>query len=90
MFFLHFNGWTMSRYAFLCSVFLGFSCYGSETDFLDSDYYPKSQTTYGGVGLIATPTARFYEDGEFGLDYLQKLHTTVYLQKYSFSLGWKR
>ena len=66
MFFLHFNGWTMSRYAFLCSVFLGFSCYGSETDFLDSDYYPKSQTTYGGVGLIATPTARFYEDGELG------------------------
>jgi len=56
----------MSKFAFLCCIFLGFSCYGSETDFLDSDYYPKSQTTYGGIGLVENPTARFSEDGEFG------------------------
>ena len=31
----------------------------------DSDKY--SQNTYGGIGLIQTPTARFSNDGEFGI-----------------------
>jgi len=55
----------MSRYTLFFCIFLGFSCYGSETDLLDSDYYPKSQSTHGGIGLIQIPTARFSNDGEF-------------------------
>ena len=55
----------MSRYSFFCCIFLGFSCFGSESDLLDSDYYSKSQSTYGGIGLIQIPTARFSNDGEF-------------------------
>ena len=55
----------VSRYFFLCWIFLGFSCFGSESNFSDSDYYPKSQSTYGGIGLIQNPTARFSNDGEF-------------------------
>ena len=57
----------MSRYAFLIFIFLGFSCpcFGSELNLSDSDYYSKSQSTYGGIGLIQNPTARFSDDGEF-------------------------
>jgi len=55
----------MSKYIFLCCIFLGFSCYGGESDLLDSDYYSKSPSTYGGIGLIQNPTARFSNDGEF-------------------------
>ena len=55
----------MSRYTFLFCIFLGFSCFASEMDFLDSDYYSKSQTSYGGIGLIQNPTGRFADDGEF-------------------------
>ena len=55
----------MSRYTFLFFIFLGFCCFDSEADLLDSDYYSKSQTTYGGIGLIQNPTARFSADGEF-------------------------
>ena len=31
----------------------------------DEEFYPISQSTYGGIGLIQTPTARFSDDGEF-------------------------
>ena len=34
------------------------------SDYLTNDQY--SQSTYGGIGLIETPTARFSNDGEFG------------------------
>ena len=55
----------MSRYVFLLCFFLGFSCFGSESNVLDSDYYTMSQSTFGGIGLIQIPTARFSDDGEF-------------------------
>ena len=57
----------MSRYVFLFCFFLGFSCFCSESAFSesDSDYYSNSQSTYGGIGLIQIPTARFSNDGEF-------------------------
>ena len=55
----------MSRYVFLLCFFLGFSCFGSESNVVDSDYYTMSQSTFGGIGLIQTPTARFSDDGEF-------------------------
>ncbi len=54
----------MARYFLLFCVFLGFSCFGSESDLLDSDY-PVSQSSYGVVGLVVMPTARFANDGEF-------------------------
>jgi len=34
------------------------------SDYLINDQY--SQSAYGGIGLIVTPTARFSNDGEFG------------------------
>ena len=36
--------------------------YGDDSDLND---YPVSQNSYGGVGLMMTPSARFHEDGEF-------------------------
>ena len=72
----------MKKYTFLCCVFLGFSCFGSESDPLVLDYYAKSQTTFGGIGLIQNPTARFSNDGEltFGIskeDPYRRLYSTV-------------
>ena len=55
----------MNRYIFLCCIFLGFSCFGSESVLLDSNYYSKNQSAYGGIGLIQIPSARFSDDGEF-------------------------
>ena len=55
----------MSRYFLLSLIFFGFSCFGSESGHLDLDYYSKSQSTYGGIGLLQMPTARFSDEGEF-------------------------
>ena len=55
----------MNRYIFLCCIFLGFSCFGSESVLLDSNYHSKNQSAYGGIGLIQIPSARFSDDGEF-------------------------
>ena len=49
----------------MCCIFLGFSCLGNGSELLDFDKHPVSQSTYGGIGLIETPTARFSNDGEF-------------------------
>ena len=49
-------------------LFIGFYCFlvnaEPNTDYSINDQY--SQFTYGGIGLIETPTARFSNDGEFG------------------------
>ena len=49
------------------SSFIFFFCLNANTeqnlDFSDNTQY--SQYSYGGVGLIETPTARFSPDGEF-------------------------
>ena len=46
----------------LCFIFFSFDIFCQDTSPL------ISQTTYGGIGLIQTPTARFSEDGElFGI-----------------------
>ena len=55
----------MSRYTLFCLIFLGFSCFASESGHFDLDYYSKSQSTYGGIGLLQIPTARFSDEGEF-------------------------
>ena len=57
----------MNKYTFLCGMLLVLvlDCFGSETELLDSDYYSKSPTALGGIGLIQNPTARFSNDGEF-------------------------
>ena len=55
----------MKKSVFLCCIFFGLSCFGGESDLLNSNYYSKSQNTYGGIGLIQNPTARFSNDGEF-------------------------
>ena len=49
----------------MCCIFLGFSCLGNGSELLDFDKHPVSQSTFGGIGLIETPTARFSNDGEF-------------------------
>ena len=45
----------------ILSIFIVLPCLGND------DYYNGliSQSTYGGIGLIETPTARFSQDGEF-------------------------
>ena len=49
-------------------LFIGFYCFlvnaEPNSDYSINDQY--SQSTYGGIGLIQTPTARFSNDGEFG------------------------
>ena len=55
----------MNRYVLLCCVLLGFPSFAKTSDLINSDYYSKTQTTWGGIGLIQNPTARFAEDGEF-------------------------
>ena len=53
----------LNIYLFIC-----FCCFlvnaEPNSDYLIND--PYSQSTYGGIGLIDTPTARFSNDGEFG------------------------
>ena len=53
----------LNIYLFIC-----FYCFlvnaEPNSDYLINDQY--SQSTYGGIGLIQTPTARFSNDGEFG------------------------
>ena len=46
-------------------IFLTLLCLTSEGNAEENEKY--SQYTYGGVGLIQTPTARFSYDGEFGI-----------------------
>ena len=49
-------------------LFVCFYCFlvnaEPNSDYLINDQY--SQSTYGSIGLIQTPTARFSNDGEFG------------------------
>ena len=49
-------------------LFIGFYCSlvnaEPNSEYLINDHY--SHSTYGGIGLIQTPTARFSNDGEFG------------------------
>ena len=46
-------------------VFIVFSFFTSTVKSQDEYEDIYSQSTYGGVGLIQTPTARFSKDGEF-------------------------
>ncbi len=53
----------LSIYLFIC--FYSFLVNAEpNSDYLINDQY--SQSAYGGIGLIVTPTARFSNDGEFG------------------------
>ena len=57
----------MVRLLVLCCIFSSHLVFGNTYDFLDTgDFVQPSQYELGGIGLIATPTARFSDDGEFG------------------------
>jgi len=47
------------------SLFIFFNCIVPISVFADNYNSPYFQSTYGGVGLIETPSARFLDDGEF-------------------------
>ena len=49
----------------LCCVLFSPLSYGNNSDLVDLNNFIKSQSTFGGIGLIETPTARFSDDGEF-------------------------
>jgi len=50
----------MAKYTFLLFLFIAPFCFGD-----DENNFDLTQSTYGGIGLIQTPTARFSDDGEF-------------------------
>ena len=45
---------------------ISFPVHGNDQKNINNESSIYSQSTYGGIGLIETPTARFSEDGEFG------------------------
>ena len=60
----------MGRLLVLCCVLSSPLIYGNDSDFASAssnDFVQSSQYSLGGIGLINTPTARFSDDGEFGL-----------------------
>jgi len=60
----------MRKFLLICAFLIVFPIYGDETDVYNLDYIiPKSHNSFGGIGSIITPTARFSDDGEitFGL-----------------------
>ena len=50
----------------LTIYFISIPIYGNDQTNINSELSIYSQSTYGGIGLIETPTARFSTDGEFG------------------------
>ena len=59
----------MLRLLVLCFVVLASApIFANNSDSPDSnDFVQASHSSRGGIGLINTPTARFSDDGEFGL-----------------------
>ena len=49
----------------LLIYFLSFPVFGNSYSNTEEESFLYSQSTYGSIGLIQTPTARFSEDGEF-------------------------
>ena len=60
----------MKKILLICSYIFLFPIYADDLDVHNLDYIiPKSHNSFGGIGSIITPTARFSDDGEltFGL-----------------------
>ena len=58
----------MVRSLVLCCLFSSPLVFGNDFDSAGSnDFVQASHSSRGGIGLINTPTARFSDDGEFGL-----------------------
>jgi hypothetical protein len=58
----------MLRLSVLCFIVLASAPVFANSNSLDSDEFTQaSHSSRGGIGLINTPTARFSDDGEFGL-----------------------
>ncbi|SVD42837.1 uncharacterized protein METZ01_LOCUS395691, partial [marine metagenome] len=58
----------MVRLFVLCCIFSSTLVFANNSDSTDSnDFVQASHSSRGGIGLINTPTARFSDDGEFGL-----------------------
>ena len=58
----------MIRSLFLCCVFSSFLVFANNSDLAGSEVFTQaSHSSRGGIGLINIPTARFSDDGEFGL-----------------------
>ena len=60
----------MIRFLVLASLLISSLAFGDNSDIASGDsngFVPYSQYSLGGIGLINTPTARFSDDGEFGM-----------------------
>ena len=55
----------MRSLAIFFVFFLSFSTYSNESDTSGQEKNPYSQNTWGSIGLIQNPSARFSDDGEF-------------------------
>ena len=78
----------MKKRHLLSLLALGIStaCYG--------ETYPApigpSQSDFGGVGLLQTPTARMAREGELSLNYRDKISTVITQLQCNSSRGWKQ
>ena len=60
----------MIRFLVLSSILLNTLAFADNSDTASAGsngFVPYSQYSLGGIGLINTPTARFSDDGEFGM-----------------------
>jgi hypothetical protein len=60
----------MARFLVLCCVLFSPLAFANNSDSASAgadDFVQSSQYSLGGIGLISTPTARFSDDGEFGM-----------------------
>lgn len=60
----------MRKFLLICSFLIALPIYADDEDVYNLDYIiPKSHNSFGGIGSIITPTARFSDDGEitFGI-----------------------
>ena len=66
-----------------CFIFIALPSFGSED--LYSKNFPKSQNSFGGIGLLITPTARFSDDGELTMGVSSELpYNRIYAKNQFF------
>ena len=83
----------MARFLVLCCVLFTPLAFGSNSDSASAnsnDFVQSSQYLLGGIGLINTPTARFSDDGEFGMGISLDSPFNRMFGEFNSFLGWKQ